>query len=45
VTSTYKPVYVYDYELEENEKKRQIRLLKRQYIQPLMLEIETVLND
>ncbi len=45
ITSTYKPVYVYDYEVEENEKKREIRLLKRQYIQPLMLEIESILND
>lgn len=45
ITSTYKPVYVYDYELQLNEKNRQIKILKQEYIQPLMLEIETVLND
>jgi hypothetical protein len=45
VTSTYKPVYVYDYEIEQNENKRQIKILKKQYIEPLLTEIETVLND
>lgn len=45
VTDTYKTVYVYDYETELNESKRQIRMLKSQYIQPLLLELETVLND
>jgi len=45
MTSTYKPVYVYDYENELNESKRQIKLLKREYIQSLILELETVLND
>jgi len=43
--STYKPVYVYDHEIELNESRREIKLLKREYIQPLMLEFETILND
>lgn len=42
--STYKPVYVYDYENELNEAKRTIKILKPQYIGPLTLELETVLN-
>jgi hypothetical protein len=44
MTSTYKPVYVYDYENELNESKREIKILKQQYIGPLILELETVLN-
>lgn len=43
-SSTYKPVYVYDYENELNESKRQIKLLKRQYVEPLISELEVVLN-
>jgi hypothetical protein len=43
--STYKPVYVYDYENNLNESNRQIKLLKRDYIQPLLLEFESTLND
>ena len=43
-TSTYKPVYVYDYENEENESKREIKILKRQYIDSLTSELEAVLN-
>lgn len=42
--STYKPVYVYDYETELNEAKRTIKILKPQYIDALTLELETVLN-
>lgn len=42
--STYKPVSVYDYEFEENEKKRQIKILRREYIQPIKNEIGTLLN-
>lgn len=43
-TSTYKAVYVYEYEDELNEAKREIKLLKPQYISGLVLELETVLN-
>ena len=43
--STYKPVYVYDYENNLNEANRQIKLLKRDYIQPLLLQLESTLND
>ena len=45
MTSTYKPVYVYDYENNLNEANRQIKLLKRDYIQPLLLEFQSTLND
>lgn len=44
-TSTYRPVYVYDYEDQVNESKRTINILKPQYISGLILELETVLND
>jgi len=45
VESTYKPVYVYDYETELNEEKRTIKLLKSQYVQVMSNELRTVLND
>jgi hypothetical protein len=44
MTSTYKPVYVYEYENELNESKRAIKILKPQYISALSLELENVLN-
>jgi len=44
IASTYKPVYVYDYEDNLNEEKREIKILKQEYIGPLTLELETVLN-
>jgi hypothetical protein len=44
IASTYKPVYVYDYENQLNEEKRTIKILKQEYIGPLTLELETVLN-
>lgn len=45
VTDTYKEVYVYDYELELNENRRQIKILKPEYIQPIVSELERILND
>jgi len=42
--STYKQVMVYDHEYRLNEEKREIKLLKPQYIQPLVFELETILN-
>jgi hypothetical protein len=45
VTSTYKPVYVYEYEDQLNESKREIKILKAEYISALTTELETVLND
>jgi len=44
MTSTYSPVYVYDYENTLNESKRQIRILKSEYIPGLIAELENVLN-
>jgi hypothetical protein len=44
INSTYKPVYVYDYENELNESKRQIKILKNEYIPGIMTELENVLN-
>jgi hypothetical protein len=41
-TTTYKEVFVYDYEYEQNEKNRTINILKREYIQALMTEMETM---
>lgn len=39
-TSTYKEVSVYDYEIEQNEKNRWIKILKRRYIPTLINELE-----
>lgn len=44
VKQTYRSVDVYTYEDQLNETKREIKLLKSQYIAPLLLELETVLN-
>lgn len=44
IASTYKPVYVYDYEVELNETKRQIKILKPKYIEHLIDEVGKVLN-
>jgi len=43
VKDSFKPVYVYDYEFIENEKKREIKILKREYIQPLIAELDKLL--
>jgi hypothetical protein len=45
VTSTYKPVYVFDYENELNEQKRSIKLLKPQFVQAMSSELQTVINE
>jgi len=45
VTSTYKPVYVFDYENEMNEQKRSIKLLKPQFVQAMANELQTVVNE
>ena len=44
LTSTYKEVSEYDYEIGENEAKREIKILKKQYIESLTSELDTVLN-
>lgn len=44
VKQTYRSVSIYDYEDELNEEKREIVLLKTQYIEPLLFELETILN-
>lgn len=44
IKSTYKPVYVYDYENDLNESKREIKLLKQEYIPQLTSELEVILN-
>lgn len=43
VKDSFKPVYVYDYEFAENEKKREIKILKKEYIQPLIAELDKLL--
>lgn len=45
IKSTYKPVYVFDHENTLNENKREIKLLKQQYIPQLTSELETILNE
>ncbi len=45
IKSSYKPVYVYDYENEVNESKRQIKMLRARYIEPLINELGSVLNE
>lgn len=44
LTSTYKEVSVYDYEIGENEAKREIKILKKQYIDSLTSELDAILN-
>lgn len=44
MTSTYKPVYVYEHEDALNESKRTIKILKPEYVESLVDEIERVLN-
>lgn len=42
--STYKPVYVFDYENELNEAKREIKVLKNEYVQAINNELQSILN-
>lgn len=44
IKSTYKPVYVFDYENKINESKREIKILKSQYVQAMSYELESILN-
>lgn len=39
------PKYIYDYEVEENEKKRNINLISDIYVNQIIDEMKTVLND
>lgn len=39
------PKYIYDYEVDENEKKRNINLVSDVYVNQLIDEMKTVLND
>jgi hypothetical protein len=43
ITTTYKSVNVYDYEIEQNEKNRSINILKKQYIPLIANEMEYML--
>lgn len=43
VDESYKPVYVYDYEFLENEKKREIKILRQEYIEPFIYEFNKLL--
>lgn len=45
ITSTYKAVSVFDYELAQNELKRSIKLLKPQYVQAISKELENILKE
>ena len=40
----WQPVYAYDYEVEQNDKKRSIRLLDRKYLAQVEQEVGIVLN-
>lgn len=44
VTTTRRIVSVYDYEVDENESKRSINLLKEQYISQVSAELETLVT-
>ena len=44
ITSTYKEVTEYDYEISLNEGKREISILKPQYIESLIMEMGNILN-
>lgn len=44
ITSTYREVNVYDYEITQNENKRKLNVLKQQYIPILYRELESVIN-
>lgn len=44
IVEKYKPIYVYEYELEQNEKKREIKLLKQEYISSVSNELEVMLR-
>jgi len=44
ITTTYRAVTVYDYEIELNESKREINILKKEYVSSLVDELDTVLN-
>jgi hypothetical protein len=43
ITTTYRELSVYDYELEQNEKNRTINILKRQYIPLISNELDFML--
>lgn len=44
ITTTYRAVNVYDYEIELNESKREINILKKEYVTSLVDELDNVLN-
>jgi hypothetical protein len=43
--SGWTPVYIYDYEFEENEKKRRIQLINPIYLNQIQRELEILLNE
>jgi hypothetical protein len=40
-----KTVYNYDWEVEQNEKKRNIKLIKREYYNQIVLELDAIMQD
>jgi hypothetical protein len=44
LTSTYRDVNIYDYEVSENEKKRTLNVLKQQFIPLIYRELEYIIN-
>jgi hypothetical protein len=40
-----KTVYNYDWEVEENEKRRNIKLIKREYYNQIVLELDAIMSD
>jgi len=43
-TISKKPVYIYDYEVEQNEQKRNIKLIKSQYAEDMERQLKSVMG-
>ncbi len=44
-SAEFVPMRYYDYEIDENEKKRNISVIARQYVPQIIDEMKTILND
>lgn len=45
IVDRVKPISIYDYEIELNEGKREIKLLKQEYLEPLSAELNRMLGN
>lgn len=45
IVERVKPISIYDYEIELNESKREIKLLKQEYLEPLSSELNRMLGN